>query len=89
MPYIDSEDLDRLRRANEVLTQHGNLMTHALRVYAEHMTKGATAAKAEHEAGTENGLFTNDGFRQAAEILTDNAERARRAAGDIEKWETQ
>ncbi len=89
MPFIDTEDMAKLRRANEVLTQHGNLITHALRVYAEYMTKSSEQAQAAHEAGAKNGLFTNQGYRQAAEILTDNAERARRAAGDIEKWETQ
>lgn len=84
MPYIDSDDLERLRKAQTLLVTNHTIITTALRVYSEYMGNAATEAKANYEAGNELPLVTNNGFRMMAELFDHNAKKADTTAHEID-----
>ncbi|MDF5756554.1 hypothetical protein [Spongiactinospora sp. TRM90649] len=83
---LDAEWLTRAKAAHALLTEHHDVITNALRCHAEHMSAEASNAQAAYEGGADTPLMTNNGFKQAAEILQHTAEAERQAAEKIDAW---
>lgn len=92
MTRIDPEMEDTLIRYHKALVEHEGTIRNALAVHAERMGEAAQEARAAYEAGQsdpalkarqDRTFMTNNGCKQAAEMLLQSAEAASRALEDI------
>ncbi|WP_433444635.1 hypothetical protein [Nonomuraea sp. CA-141351] len=83
---LDPAELQRLQHAAELLAQHAHVITNALHCHAEQMDTAAQRATDAYEAGHSSLLIANQGYRMAAELLTDTATKERDVANLIDAW---
>ncbi|TMR89491.1 hypothetical protein [Nonomuraea basaltis] len=83
---IDPAWLEQAKRAHDLLTRHGYVITNALRCHAEHMSEASGKAQAGHEQGDHGPLITNYGLKVAAGLLSHTADLEREVADLISQW---
>lgn len=78
----------------EYVEDHQETITNALRVYAEYMNASAIQAQQAFEAGQadpsvlaeqNSSMVTNSGFGGMAKLFRENADRAMKAAAEIDR----
>ncbi len=83
MPHLDSEDYELAVKHRQWFSRHETTVRTALEVYERYMHDAAREAYRAFDAGKSDGPMTNEGYRHAAVLFEQCADRAGLAAKEL------